>query len=106
MGDSVFDLEATIDELGCNIDRFLISKSSIQRIERKTGKEPMENIKLLSKTVPDGDLTLGRLFPALSARKSKEERLPIVMYGLKNNSLLCQIILPAKNRHRLFGRRS
>ncbi|GBM69792.1 hypothetical protein AVEN_113715-1 [Araneus ventricosus] len=32
MLDSVFIFEATIDALGCNIDEFPISKSSIQRI--------------------------------------------------------------------------
>ncbi|GBM43851.1 hypothetical protein AVEN_256725-1 [Araneus ventricosus] len=54
--DYVLILEATIDALGCNIVEFLI-------------------------------MTLhwnGKLLPALSARKSKEERLPIVIsYGLK-----------------------
>ncbi|GBN37489.1 hypothetical protein AVEN_36524-1 [Araneus ventricosus] len=56
MRDSVFILEATIDALGCNVDEFPI-------------------------------MTLhsdGKLLPALSARKSKEERLPVVIpYGLK-----------------------
>ncbi|GBM90477.1 hypothetical protein AVEN_75854-1 [Araneus ventricosus] len=56
MRDYLFILEATIDALGCNIDEFPI-------------------------------MTLhwnGKLLPALSARKSKEERLPIVIsYGLK-----------------------
>ncbi|GBO45895.1 hypothetical protein AVEN_30463-1 [Araneus ventricosus] len=60
MRDSVFILEATIDILGCNIDGFPLS----------TGFS---------------DLTLDdKLLPALSARKSKEERLPIVISnGLK-----------------------
>ncbi|GBN41215.1 hypothetical protein AVEN_140284-1 [Araneus ventricosus] len=87
MGDSEFVLEATIYELGCNIDEFLISKSSIQRIRTEKRKEPMENIKIaFQNEVPDV-VTLhwdGKLLPALSARKSKEERLPIVIsYGLK-----------------------
>ncbi|GBN94710.1 hypothetical protein AVEN_18764-1 [Araneus ventricosus] len=46
MGDSVFVLEATIDALGCNIDEFPISKSSIQRILTEKRKERAENIKI------------------------------------------------------------
>ncbi|GBO01544.1 hypothetical protein AVEN_226251-1 [Araneus ventricosus] len=87
MGDSEFVLEATIDELGCNIDEFLISKSSIQRIRTEKRKEPMENIKIAFQNEVLDVVTLhwgGKLLPALSARKSKEERLPIVIsYGLK-----------------------
>ncbi|GBN44360.1 hypothetical protein AVEN_193451-1 [Araneus ventricosus] len=87
MGDSVFVLEATIDALGCNIDEFPISKSSIQRIRTEKRKERAENIKIdFQNEVPDV-VTLhwdGKLLPALSARKSKEELLPIVIsYGLK-----------------------
>ncbi|GBN13427.1 hypothetical protein AVEN_38765-1 [Araneus ventricosus] len=87
MGDSVFVLEATIDALGCNIDKFPISKSSIQKLRTEKRKERVENIKIdFQNKVPDV-VTLhwdGKLLPALSARKSKEERLPIVIsYGLK-----------------------
>ncbi|GBN78469.1 hypothetical protein AVEN_136429-1 [Araneus ventricosus] len=87
MGDSGFVLEATIDALGCNIDEFPISKSSIQRIRAEKRKERVENIKIdFQNEVPDV-VTLhwnGKLLPALSARKSKEERLPVVIsYGLK-----------------------
>ncbi|GBL81279.1 hypothetical protein AVEN_143599-1 [Araneus ventricosus] len=67
MRDSVFILEATIDALGCNIDEFRISKSSIQRIRTEKRKEQAENIKIDFKNeVPDviasgtsDDLTLG-----------------------------------------------
>ncbi|GBL78846.1 hypothetical protein AVEN_48839-1 [Araneus ventricosus] len=87
MEDSVFVLEATIDALGCNIDEFPISKSSIQRIRTKKRKERVKNIKIcFHNEVPDV-VTLhwdGKLLTALSARKSKEQRLPIVIsYGLK-----------------------
>ncbi|GBO23972.1 hypothetical protein AVEN_238350-1 [Araneus ventricosus] len=87
MGDSVFVLEATIDALGGNIDEFPISKSSIQRIRTEKRKELAENIKIdFQNQVPDV-VTLhwdDKLLPALSARKSKEERLLIVIsYGLK-----------------------
>ncbi|GBL99286.1 hypothetical protein AVEN_177319-1 [Araneus ventricosus] len=87
MGDSVFVLEATIDALGCNIDEFPISKSSIQRIRTGKRKERAENKKIdFQNEVPDV-VTLhwdDKLLPALSARKSKEECLPIVIsYGLK-----------------------
>ncbi|GBO18194.1 hypothetical protein AVEN_2198-1 [Araneus ventricosus] len=83
MGDSVLVLEDTIDALGCNIDEFPISKSSVQRIRTEKRKERVENIKIyFQNEVPDV-VTLhcdGKLFPA---RKSKEERLPIVIsYGL------------------------
>ncbi|GBM61100.1 hypothetical protein AVEN_273033-1 [Araneus ventricosus] len=109
MRDSVFIFEATIDAFGFNIGEFPISKSSIQRIRTEKRKERAENIKIdFQNEVPDVVILHwdGKLLPALSARKSKEERLPVVIsYGL---SLLCQdwIILQAKNRHRLFGRRS
>ncbi|GBN12167.1 hypothetical protein AVEN_269036-1 [Araneus ventricosus] len=87
MGDSMFVLEATIDALGCNIDEFPISMSSIQRIRTEKRKERVESIKIdFQNEVPDA-VTLnwnGKLLPALNARKSKEERLPIVIsYGLK-----------------------
>ncbi|GBO01654.1 hypothetical protein AVEN_30552-1 [Araneus ventricosus] len=87
MRDSVFILEATIDALGCNIDEFPISKSPIQRIRTEKLKERAENIKIdFQSKVPDV-VTLhwdGKLLPALSVRKSKEERFPIVIsYGLK-----------------------
>ncbi|GBM13439.1 hypothetical protein AVEN_54437-1 [Araneus ventricosus] len=93
MGDSVFVLEATIDALGCNIDKFPIRKSSIQRIRTEKRKERAENIKIdFQNEVPDV-VTLhwvGKLLPALSARKSKEERLPIVIsYGLKKRTHCC-----------------
>ncbi|GBM40928.1 hypothetical protein AVEN_212958-1 [Araneus ventricosus] len=74
MRDSVFILEATIDALGCNIDEFPISKSSIQRNRTEKRKERAENIKIdFQNKVPDV-VTLhsdGKLLPALSARKSK-----------------------------------
>ncbi|GBN15332.1 hypothetical protein AVEN_184217-1 [Araneus ventricosus] len=88
MRDSVFILEATIDALGCNIDEFPISKSTIQRIRTEKWKERAENLKsdFLQNEVLDV-LTIhcdGKLLLALSARKSKEERFPIVIsYGLK-----------------------
>ncbi|GBL85250.1 hypothetical protein AVEN_183836-1 [Araneus ventricosus] len=80
MRDSVFILEATIDALGCNIDEFPI-------------------------------MTLhwdGKLLPALSAQKSKEERFPIVIsYGLKEQLIAVpKLDNSTKNRRRLFGRRS
>ncbi|GBN25533.1 hypothetical protein AVEN_60447-1 [Araneus ventricosus] len=86
MGDSVFVLEATIDSLGCNIDEFPLSKSSIQRIRTEKRKERAENIKIdFQNEVPDV-VPLhwdDKLLPALSTRKSKE-RLPIIIsHGLK-----------------------
>ncbi|GBN69324.1 hypothetical protein AVEN_36030-1 [Araneus ventricosus] len=87
MRDSVFILEASIDALGCNIDEFPISKSSIQRIRTEKRKERAENVKIDFQNKVPGVVTLhsdGKLLPALSARKSKEERLPIVIsYELK-----------------------
>lgn len=87
MRDSVFILEATIEALGYNTDEFPISKSSIQRIRTEKRKERAEAIKAnFQNEVPDV-VTVhwdGKLLPALDARKSKEERLPIVIsYGNK-----------------------
>ncbi|GBM04715.1 hypothetical protein AVEN_172913-1 [Araneus ventricosus] len=82
MRDSVFILEITIEALGCNIDEFPISKSSIQRIRTEKRKERAENIKIDFQNEAPDVVTLhwdGKLLPALSARKSKEERLPIVI---------------------------
>ncbi|GBO19574.1 hypothetical protein AVEN_268154-1 [Araneus ventricosus] len=92
MRDSVFILEVTIDALGCNIDEFPISKSSIQRILTEKRKERVENIKIdFQNEVPDV-VTLywdGKLLPALSARKSKEERFPtVILYGLKEQLVI------------------
>ncbi|GBO27656.1 hypothetical protein AVEN_215866-1 [Araneus ventricosus] len=81
-GDSVFVLEATIDAFGCSIDEFPISKSSIQRIRTEKRKERVENIKIDFQNEVQDVVTLhwdGKLLPALSARKSEEERLPIVI---------------------------
>ncbi|GBM68012.1 hypothetical protein AVEN_102748-1 [Araneus ventricosus] len=87
MLDSVFILEATIDALGCNIDAFLISKSSIQSIRTEKWKECAVNINIDFQNKVPNVVTLhlgGKLLPALSAQKSKEESLPIVIsYGLK-----------------------
>ncbi|GBN73477.1 hypothetical protein AVEN_137968-1 [Araneus ventricosus] len=87
MRDSAFILEVTIEALGCNIDEFPISKTSIQRIRTEKRKERAENIKIDFQNEAPDVVTLhwdGKLLPALSARKSKEERLPIVIsYGLK-----------------------
>ncbi|GBM57673.1 hypothetical protein AVEN_222529-1 [Araneus ventricosus] len=87
MRDSVFILEADLGALGCNIDEFPISKSSSKRIRTQKQKERFENIKIdFQNEVPD-IVTLHwdvKLLLALSARKSKEERLPIVIsYGIK-----------------------
>ncbi|GBM68938.1 hypothetical protein AVEN_192686-1 [Araneus ventricosus] len=87
MRESVFILEPTIDALGYNIDEFPISKSSIERIRTEKWKKRAENIKIdFQNKVPDV-VTLhsdDKLLRALSARKSKEERLPIIIsYGLK-----------------------
>ncbi|GBN24605.1 hypothetical protein AVEN_249578-1 [Araneus ventricosus] len=86
---SVFILEATTDELGCNIDEFLIGNSSIRRIRTGKRKESAEYIKSDSQNeVPDIVIVHwdDKLLPAVSAQKSKEERLPIVIsYGLKKH---------------------
>ncbi|GBM28080.1 hypothetical protein AVEN_66565-1 [Araneus ventricosus] len=87
MGDSVFVLKATIYSLGCNIDEFPRNKSSIQRIRTEKRKERVENTKIdFQNEVPDAVALHwdGKLLPVLSARKSMEERFPIVIsYGLK-----------------------
>ncbi|GBN22109.1 hypothetical protein AVEN_177717-1 [Araneus ventricosus] len=87
MRDSVFIFEATIDALGCNIDEFPISMPSIQRIRTEKRKECEEDIKIDFQNEEKNVVTLywdGKILAALSARKSKEERLPIVIsYGLK-----------------------
>ncbi|GBM91155.1 hypothetical protein AVEN_26947-1 [Araneus ventricosus] len=87
MRDSVFILDATNDALGYNIDEFPVSKSLIERIRTEKWKERAENIKIdFQNKVPDV-VTLrsyGKLLLALSARTSKEERLPIIIsYGLR-----------------------
>ncbi|GBO44033.1 hypothetical protein AVEN_162617-1 [Araneus ventricosus] len=87
MRDSVFILETSIDALGCNIDEFPISKSSIQRIRTEKRKERAKNIKIDFQKEVLNVVTLhwdGKLLPALCAQKSKEECLPIaISYGLK-----------------------
>ncbi len=45
MQNSVFILEATTNALAFNIDKFPISKFSIQRIQTEKRKERAENIK-------------------------------------------------------------
>ncbi|GBM32157.1 hypothetical protein AVEN_11936-1 [Araneus ventricosus] len=84
---SMFILEATIDALGCNIDEFPISKSSIQRIGTKKQTECAENIKIDFLNEVQDVVTLhwdSKLLLALGARKSKEECLSIVIsYRLK-----------------------
>ncbi|GBN90161.1 hypothetical protein AVEN_230319-1 [Araneus ventricosus] len=65
MRDSLFILEATIDVLGCNIDEFLISTCVVTFHSD------------------------GKLLSALSARKSKEERLPtVISFGLKEQLIV------------------
>lgn len=80
--DSVFIIEATIEALGHNTDEFPISKSSIHRVRTEMRKERAEAIKIdFRNKVPD-TVTVhwdGKLLPALDSRKSKEERLPIVI---------------------------
>ncbi|GBM42448.1 hypothetical protein AVEN_139884-1 [Araneus ventricosus] len=66
----------TIDALGCNINEFPISKSSTQRIRTDKRKEGAENIKIDFQNEVPALVTLhwdGKLLPALSARKSKED---------------------------------
>lgn len=77
---SVFIIEATIEALGHNTDGFPISKSSVQRIRTKMWKERAIAIKVdFQNEVLDTVHYDGKLLPALDARKSKEERLPIVI---------------------------
>ncbi|GBN68933.1 hypothetical protein AVEN_264249-1 [Araneus ventricosus] len=96
MRDFVFKFEATINALGCNIGEFPISKTSIQIIRTEKRKEREENIKIdFQNKVPDVVIlhSDGKPLPALSARKSKEERLPIIIsYGPKE-----QIAVPRLN---------
>lgn len=87
MRNSVYIIEATIEALGFNTDKFPISKSSIQRVRTEKRKERAEAIKVnFQNEVPD-TVTVhwdGKLLPALNVRKAKEERLPIVIsYGNK-----------------------
>ncbi|GBM49251.1 hypothetical protein AVEN_70999-1 [Araneus ventricosus] len=82
MRDSVFILEATIDALDATLTNFRKA-----RIRTEKRKKRAENIKIdFQNEVPDV-VTLhwdGKLLPALSARKLKEERLRIaISYGLK-----------------------
>ncbi|GBM19519.1 hypothetical protein AVEN_107990-1 [Araneus ventricosus] len=95
MRDSVFILEATIDVFGCTIDGFPIIKSSIHRIRTEKQKERAVNIKIDFQNEVLDVVTLhwdGKQLPALSARKSKEERLPIVI----SNGLKKQLIAVAR----------
>ncbi|GBL91394.1 hypothetical protein AVEN_136907-1 [Araneus ventricosus] len=96
MRDSVFILDATNDALGYNIDEFPVSKSLIERIRTEKWKERAENIKIdFQNKVPDV-VTLrsyGKLLLALSSRKSKGERLPIIIsYGLKEQLIAVPIL--------------
>jgi len=80
--DSVFILQATIEALGYNTDEYPISKSTIQRIRTAKRKERAESIKIDFKNKVPDVVTVhwdGKLLPALNARNSKEERLPIVV---------------------------
>ncbi|GBM39087.1 hypothetical protein AVEN_22399-1 [Araneus ventricosus] len=92
MRGSVFILEATVDVLECNIDEFPISKFSIQRIRTEKRKERVENIKSDFQNEILDIVSLhwdGKLLPALSARKSKEERLPIVISNVLKKTTHC-----------------
>ncbi|GBN19361.1 hypothetical protein AVEN_259096-1, partial [Araneus ventricosus] len=95
MRESVFILEATIDALRCNIDKFPISKSSIQRIRTEKRNECAENIIFFFQNEVPDVVTLhwdGKLLPALSrslARKSKEGSLPIIiLYELEEQLIV------------------
>lgn len=80
--DSVFILQATIEALGYNTDEYPISKSTIQRIRTEKRKERAKSIKIDFKNEVPDVVTVhwdGKLLPALNARNSKEERLPIVV---------------------------
>ena len=87
----MFILEATIEALGYNTDEFPISKSSIRRIRTEKRKERAEAIKVrFQNEVPDV-VTVhwdGKLLPALDARKSKEEHLPIVISYANKEQLI------------------
>ncbi|GBP22430.1 hypothetical protein EVAR_78606_1 [Eumeta japonica] len=93
IGDSVFIREATIETFGYNNDEFPISKSSFQRIRTVKRKECAETIKIDFQNVVPEVVTVhwdGKLLPALNARKSKEERLPIVI-SYKNQKQLIAV---------------
>lgn len=78
MRDSVFVLQATIEGFGHNVDEYLISKLSIQRIRMEKRKERAEAIKIDFKNEVPDVVTVhwdGKLLPALNARKSKKELL-------------------------------
>lgn len=87
----MFIIEATIEALGHNTDEFSISKSSIHRIRTEMRRERAEAIKIdFQNKVPDtvtGHWD-GKLLPALDSRKSKEERLPIVISYDNNEQLI------------------
>lgn len=89
--DSVFIIEATIEALGHNTDDFSISKSSIHRIRTEMRRERAEAIKVnFQNNIPD-TVTVhwdGKLLSALDSRKSKEERLPIVISYDNNEQLI------------------
>lgn len=83
--DSMFIIEATVEALGFNNDEFPISKSSLHRIRKEKRKERAEAIKIdFQNNVPHAVIVHwdGKLLPAIDARKSQEERLPVVIsYG-------------------------
>ena len=89
--DSVFIIEATIEALGHNTDDFSIRKSLIHRIRTEMRRERAEAIKVIfQNNIPD-EVTVhwnGKLFMALDSRKSKEERLPIVISYDDNEQLI------------------
>lgn len=100
--DSVYILEATIEALGYNTDEFPISKSSIQRIRTEKRKERAESIKIDFQNEMPQVVTVhfdGKLLPALDARKSKEERLPVVIsYGKREQLIAVPIIENSSGR--------
>lgn len=91
MRDSMFILEATIEALGHSSEDFSISKSSIQRIRTTKRKDRAEAIKRNFQNQMPDVVTIHwdrKLIPALDSRKSKEERLPIVIsYGSQEQLL-------------------
>ncbi|KAG8179351.1 hypothetical protein JTE90_007623 [Oedothorax gibbosus] len=73
---------AAIEAVGCCTDEFAVNKSSIQRIRSKTRKERARGIELDFKSNVPEIVTLhwdSKLLPALNAKETKEERLPIVI---------------------------